>query len=559
MPEHRVDAYAASVLAGETVAGPYVRQACERHVRDRARAALQPDWYQFSADRADHALSFIEECLRLPDMLDADGEPQPFRLQPWQVLITGSLFGWIDKTGYRRFREAYVETGKGSGKSPLAAAIGIYGLMMDGERAAEIYAAAANQDQASVLFRHAVQIGQCSPDVRDELAFDGGEHIWQIRHPYSLSFFRTFSRESGQKSGTRPHMGMLDELHEHQSPETTVKIRAGAKRRPQPVFFEITNAGFDRTSVCWQRHEHARKVVEQVVQDEQLLSYICALDEGDDPLTDETCWPKTNPSLPITPSVEYLRRQASNARNIPTEFDTNLRLNWCVWTRQQTRAIDMKQWLDAKAMPTAAELLAAEWFGCFDMGQTDDFTAWARLGLLPDGRVAVKMRYFLPGAALERYPNRPYAQWERSKILTVTDGDVTDYEQVRKAIREDCAACGIKTVFYDQHTAKETAQLLMTHGLDMVPIPQGIALHEAINRLLALVSSKDLCHGNDEILTWMASNVVIRPGDRKRLDKERAPEKIDGISAIVTGIEGALVRRDRAPAPQFQFLVYGGR
>jgi len=658
--------------------------------------------------------------------------------------------------------------------TPVLAGVGLYGLTMDGERAAEIYAAAADQDQASIMFRDAVRIAKASPDLDAELEYDGGAHIWQIRHPSSLSFFRTFSRESGQKSGTRPHMGLLDELHEHPSPETSVKVRAGAKRRPQPLFAEITNSGYDRTSICWQRHEHARRVLEGTVEDEALFAYVCALDNGssehvrqhrnavqimvnsctcesvpitrvnalsqevfarlvtklgtdsraeidaqstrvdqsdppasapcatterdgrvlstesgslntrndgprstpsaspstsaigcqrgqdtdskrlrnrnseptestsqslsgssrprvesagvavrnrassssititsledledssvsiatqesafseilsraykehsptcfvrqhssihqasirikypaDEPLTDPTCWPKTNPYIGVSVTEDYLRRQVENAKNIPAETNNVLRLNFCVWTQQHTRAIDMDQWRACKPMPAESELVAADCFGCLDLGETDDFTAWGRLWTLADGRVAVRMRYFIPRATLEKYPNRPYAQWQRAGLLTVTEGNVTDYDVVRAAIEDDCAAAGVQQVFYDPKTARETAQILMGRGLDMVPIAQGFALHEAITRLLALVSDGDLCHGGDEILAWMADNTVILTGARgeKRIDKQRAPEKIDGIAALVMGIDGGLVRRERV-APSYQMFFAGG-
>lgn len=564
--KHRVHQYAADVLSGAILAGPLVRLACERHQRDLERASSDPTWYRFDVRRANSTIEFIETCLRLPDMVDAVGEPQPFLLLPWQVFVVGSLFGWVDRQGYRRFREGYIEAGKGCGKTPLAAAIGLYGLMMDGERSAQIYAAASDQEQASLMFGDAVQIARCSPALNDEespeLEFDGGAHIWMIRHPASLSYFRTFSRESGQKSGTRPHMGLLDELHEHPSPEASIKIRAGAKRRPQPMFLEITNSGFDRTSICWQRHEHARKVVERVIEDEQLFSYVCALDEKDDPLADEGCWIKTNPSLPLAPSVEYLRRQVVNAKNIQAETNNVLRLNFCVWTQQDSRAINREQWQGCKPMPTEAELTAAEYCcGALDLGETDDFTAFAKLWVLRDGRIAVKLRYWLPEAAVHRYPNRPYDVFRRLGYLTVTDGNETDFARVRSSILEDCERYGLQSVFYDPKSALETAQILQGHGVDIVKIPQGWAMTEAIKRTLSLIATGDLCHGADPILDWMADNLVVLTGERgdRRIAKEKSGDKIDGIAAVITGIEGAIVRRERLPEPQYEVQIYGGR
>jgi phage terminase large subunit-like protein len=559
---HRVDRYAEEVRDGGVLAGKLVKLACERHFRDRERAE-GGGWYRFSEEHADQILDFFEGVLRLPDVVDEFGDPQPFRLDvgtKFWAFVLGSGFGWVDARGLRRFREWYIEAGKGTGKTPILAGVGLYGLTMDGERAAEIYAAASDQDQASIMFRDGVRIAQASPDLDGELEYDGGAHIWQIRHPASLSFFRTFSRESGQKSGTRPHMGLMDELHEQPSPETSVKVRAGAKRRLQPIFAEITNSGYDRTSICWQRHEHSRRVLEQVVDDEQLLAYVCGLDEGDDPLTDESCWPKTNPYIGVSVSEDYLRRQVANAKSIPAETNNVLRLNFCVWTQQHTRGIPMDQWRACQPIPDESALVGLDCFGCLDLGETDDFTAWGRVWVLDDGGVAVKMRYFVPQSALERYPNRPYAQWKRAGLLTVTPGEVTDYGIVRETILQDVADTGLLSIGYDTKTARETAQILMGAGVDMVPIPQGFALNESIRKLTSLVSLGQVRHGDDPILSWMADNSVFRdgPGGTKRLDKAAAAEKIDGIAALLNGIEVAVVRRERAPQDPPQMMFFGG-
>jgi phage terminase large subunit-like protein len=557
---HRVDAYASAVRSGDVLAGPYVRLACERHFRDRQRAADDPAWYQFSEERADHIIEFIETCLRLPDVVDDDGEPKAFILSPWQVFIVGSLFGWINANGHRRFREAYIEAGKGAGKTPLLAAIGLYGLMLDGERAAEIYAAAADQDQAMIMFRDAVRIATASPDIAADLSFAGGQHIWQLTHDESMSFFRTFSREGGQKSGPRPHMGLVDELHEQPSPEVSTKIRAGAKRRPQPLFIEITNSGFDRTSICWQRHEHSRRVVEHAVEDEQLFAYVCALDEGDDPLKDESCWPKTNPNIGISVTLDYLRRQVSNAKNIPAEMNGVLRLNFCVWTNQHTRAIDIGKWLACEPLPDDAELVGATCYGGLDLGLSDDLSAWARLWDLEDGRIAVKMRFWIPEAAFDKYPNRPYAEWKRAGILTVTRGDTTDYDLIEDTVAADCHTEGIREVAYDKRFAEQLAQHLLGAGITMVNTPQGFQLNEAIRKKLELIATGKLCHGNDPILSWMATNYVLITGRRDgavRPDKDKAGDKIDGQVAIDMALD-RIVRKPVERPKTFQMIVIGG-
>jgi phage terminase large subunit-like protein len=552
---HRVDAYARDVLKGRIVVGPLVVLACERHERDRRDGAGLG--FRFAAAAADHIIRFIEEQVRLPDTADADGRPRRFLLQPWQVFIVGSLFGWILTSGHRRYRNAYIEIGKGNGKTPMLAAIGLYGLTMDGQIAPQIYAAAADRDQAMVMYRDAVRMVDASPALAQRIQQSGVQQVHNMA--YGLGFFRPFSREQSAKSGTRPHMGLIDELHEHPNGDTVNKIRAGAKGNLDAMFPEITNSGSDRTSICFQHHEHSRHILEQSVVDDRWFAYVCGLDEGDDPLADETCWPKANPNLGISIQREYLVDQVSAARNIPGETNTVLRLNFCVWTAQHTRAIDMLLWRACAAPPPDAELAGVPCFGGLDLGQSDDFTAWVRIWTLDDGRVVVKCRFWLPEAALEKYPHRNYAEWRRAGWLTITEGPTTDYDRVEAAIAADCAQDGIRSVAYDKRFAEQMAQHLVGLGIEMLDQPQGFQLNEAIRRKGELVAAGSLCHGSNPILDWMAANYVIRHGLRgdARPDKEKAADKIDGQVALDMAL-GVWIRQPATAPPSYQMFVLKG-
>ncbi|HET7232705.1 MAG TPA: terminase large subunit, partial [Longimicrobium sp.] len=176
------------MVARRIVAGPHVRDACARHIRDLKHGPKRG--LTWDVELAREAIAFFAEILCL-------AEDVPFILHDWQQFIVGSLFGWLGQDGYRRFRVAYVETGKGSGKSPLAAGIGLKMLVADGEYRAECYAAAAKKDQAMVLFRDAVAIVKASPELRARLGFSGGDgREWNIAYLDTASFFRPISSES---------------------------------------------------------------------------------------------------------------------------------------------------------------------------------------------------------------------------------------------------------------------------------------------------------------------------------------------------------------------------
>lgn len=579
----RATAYAVQVMAGELVAGRLVRQACARHLRDLELAA-ERGW-EWRVQEAEDAIDFFDQVLCLPEEADADEDPdeetpvdgQPFILAPWQQFVVGALMGWFTVRkgkARRRFRTAYLETAKGSGKTPLCAGLLIY-LAVTGDKGSQIFAAAATKDQAKVAFADCEKMVAASPYLRD--LFDGT--VNNLALPSTESFIRAISSEKRGLDGKRVSAAVLDELHEHPNATVVNKIRKGIKGRKNALVLEPTNAGFDRTSVCWAHHEYSRKVLDGTIEAEDWFAFVCGLDpcdacvaagkwfpddectSCDDWKTEGPHWLKANPNLGVSLPWQYVRDLVRQAKGMPTEVSDLLRFTFGIWTQGMDRAIDMGKWAACQAMPSQIELDAADCFGCLDLGETDDFSAFGRLWVLADGLVAVQMRYWLPSDALARYPNRPYDAWKRAKILTVHEGaEVTDYAQVRADILEDYRALGMQAVFYDSKSARETAQILMGEGVDMVPMTQGFPLNEAIKRLLALVVSGQLCHGNDPILTWMASNTVVLTGARneKRLAKERSPEKIDGIAAVVMGLEGALVRRERVAEPEYPVFFVGG-
>jgi len=364
-------------------------------------------------------------------------------------------------------------------------------------------------------------------------------------HP-TLSFCRPYSRDEGTRSGPRPHFALIDEVHELPNGEVVNKLRAGFKSRKQPLALEITNSGYDRSSVCWDHHQHAAQILTGRLVDDRLFAYVCALDEGDDPLTDPTCWIKANPLLGVTITQEYLERQVENAQNIATEHNTVLRLNFCVWTQQQERAIDMARWdaCESSTGVTEDELALAPCYAGLDLGMSDDFSAFVRIWQLDDGRVVVRPKFWVPEAALEKYPNRPYDAWRDAGWLDVTEGTITDYDVVEAVIADDCLDAGVRECAYDKRFAQQMAVHLEGQGITMVDMPQGFQLTGACTRVLELVSAGLLCHDGHPILGWMAVNFVLRHGRHQevRPDKDAAAEKIDGMVALVMALARAMVQ-----------------
>jgi len=571
-----VTAYARAVVAGELVAGRLVRLACQRHLTDLDHAPANGlEWRPAEAWRV---CDFFAEVLCLPEVTAAgdaleDDHPdpeagRPFRLQPWQQFINGSLMGWYTTAGTRRFHDAYVEIGKGNGKTPNGAGLMLYLLVADGEPGAQVFFAAVSREQARIAFADAEKMVRASPALRSLVQ----QTVNNLAVVETGSFLRAISSEKRGLDGKRVHGALLDEEHEHATPIVVSKMRRGTKGRRNALVMRTTNSGFDRTSICWHDHDYSRQVLEGAIVDPTWFAYVCGMDPCpaclaagkefpsddcqtcDDWRTEGEHWRKANPNLGVSLPWSYLRELVTQAKGRPEAVSDLLRFNFCVWTQAITRAIALAQWFACQTPPAAAELVGVPAYGGLDLGMTDDFSAWVRGWMLDDGRLVVKCRFWVPEGALEKFPSRPYDEFRRAGLV-VTPGPTTDYETIEAAVAADCEADGIREVAYDNRFAEQMAQRLAGRGITMVHTGQGFQLNEAIRRKLELIQTGVLCHGGDPILAWMAGNYVVRHGPRgeMRPAKERAGDKIDGQVALDMLID-RIVRRPKAP--QYQVLIY---
>lgn len=469
----------------------------------------------------------------------------PFVLGAWQAFIVGSLFGWLAPDGFRRFRTAYVEIGKGNGKTPLAAALSLYMLYADSEPGAEVYSAAVTRPQAGICFRDAVRFVQGHPTLM-RVSVPG---LNNIAYPATSSFMRTLAAEGRSLDGLRVHFATVDELHEHPTSHVVDKIRAGTKGRRQALIFEITNSGFDRMSVCWQHHQLTLRILDGVVENDSWFGYIAALDEGDDPLNDESCWIKPNPNLGVSITIKYLREQVAEAREIPSRRNIVLRLNFCVWTEAASRWLDLDRWDQCADVCAIEQLRGRECFGGLDLASTTDVAAlvWLFPPLDTDPLWRVVARFWVPKDNIQRRSQRdgtPYADWARDGLINATPGNVIDYDAIRQQVLADAEQFQVREIAIDRWNATQLATQLMEQGLDVVLFGQGFASMSAPAKLLeALVLGGELAHGGNEVLRWMATNVCIAqdPAGNIKPDKGRSTEKIDGIVALVMALGRASV------------------
>lgn len=547
-----VTRYAAAVADGKIVAGPHVRDACRRHLKDLEEGPVRGLF--FDLEKALRAIGFFSDVLRLNG---GEFEGKPYELLDWQAFIVGGLFGWIGADGYRRFRSAYIETGKGSGKSPLAAGIGLYGMMADGESGAEIYAAATKKDQAMILFRDAVAMVDHSPELQRRITKSGtGLNVWNLAWLEKRSFFRPIASDDGQ-SGPRPHISLLDEVHEHKDGYVIEMLKAGQKSRRQPLQFAITNSGTNKQTVCWDYHEYGAKVCAGQMQDDTFFAYICALDEGDDPFKSDKCWAKANPSLRHgLPGMRYLREQVAQARGMPSKESIVRRLNFCQWVEAESPWIGGEVWFGCEDKFDTTSLYGRRCYGGLDLSSTQDLTALVLLfEPTPDDPFWRQLEWFwLPGDGLYDKADKdrvPYVVWRDAGHLGTTEGRAINKLAVVRQLSEIAASYDLQAVAYDRWRIEDLKMILDQEGisLPLAPFGQGFkdmapAVDEYERRLL----NKLVRHRGNPVMTWCAANAVVMtdPAGNRKVSKEKANGRIDGIVAALMATGASM----SADAPQ---------
>lgn len=541
----RATDYARAVVAGGIIAGTHVRDACARHLRDLEEGPARGLTWNIEA--ANRAIGYFEDVLCLNG---GQFEGKPFAVLPWQAFVVGSLFGWHGADGFRRFRVAYVETAKGSGKSPLAAGIGLYGLTADSEPRAEIYAAATKKDQAQILFRDAVAMVDQSPQLDKRIDRSGSKgKEWNLAYHQTSSFFRPISADDGQ-SGPRPHIALVDEVHEHKTGHVLEMMRAGTKFRQQALIFMITNSGTNKQTVCWEYHEYGAKVSARQIEDDSFFAFICSVDIGDDPFKDESCWEKVNPSLSAgIPGMKYLREQVTQARGMPSKEAVVRRLNFCQWTEADAPWISGEVWFACKP---AQPIRPQDFYGRsgtagLDLSSTQDLTALVVvLDPVKDDPVHRLIPYFwLPGDGLHDKANKdrvPYIAWRDAKHLEALPGRAINKLAVLHRLSELSSLFDLRVIAYDRWRIEDLKALIENEGVSLpplVPFGQGFKdMAPAVDEYERLMLDKKILHDGNPVMTWCMANAVVvsDPAGNRKLSKERASGRVDGAVAAVMAI-----------------------
>lgn len=539
--------YARAVGAGVIPACKELKQACARHLADLERQDSEEFPFHFSVYMAHRACKFIQALPHVKGRWARDKEN--LVLGPWQCFIVCSLFGWL-RAGEirRRFTEAYMEICRKNGKSILAAAIAIYLFCADNEFGAEVFSGATTEKQAWEVFRPARLMLLRTPALLDAAGIT--VHAKTITREEDGSRFEPIIGKPGD--GSSPSCAVVDEFHEHDTPDLVDTMQTGMAAREQPMLLKITTAGFNLAGPCYEHRTKAKQVLDGVLPDERLFAIIFTIDlpnestgeKGDDWAHPDSIR-KANPNLGVSVDEEFLLAQQRSALlNVGEQvrFKTKHLNVWCaarsVWIAPQT-------WMalgDAELKPV--ELKGMDCFFAFDLASKLDIAAYImvfRKHVQGMAHYYIFGEYYIPEDQLHTpgKNQRMYQKWHTLGLLTVTDGATTDFDRIKEDIVADARLYNPEEIVFDPFNSTEFAQDLQAEGLNLVEfIQKPVNFAIPMDEVQGAIKESRIHHDNNECMNWMIANVTVRPAKKGLFwpTKESAEQKIDGPVAMIMGI-----------------------
>ena len=546
--------YMRGVLDGSVPACSFVKQAVQRQLNDLRRWGPEGGDYYFDEKEASRPCWFIENLTHTKGELAG----RAIHLEPWQCFLLTTLFGWKAKAGNRRFRSAYVEVGRGNGKSTLLSGIGLFCLCADHEPGAEVYSFATTREQAKIVFGDAQTMARGNRALQEAYGLEVTAHALYV--PATNSTFQAKSAEGSTLDGLNTHLAIIDELHAHKKRDVFDVVETSLGKRRNSLMVSITTAGVDRTGICYEQRTLVTKILSGSLQDESYFGIIYTLDPDDDWKSDEAL-AKANPNWGVSVRPEVIRALQAKAIATPSAENNFKTKHLDVWCNADVGWMDMKAW-DACADESLDESdFDGEpcWLG-LDLASTSDMTAKVKIFQRKiDGSSHYYLfgDYWLPRTAIERGVNSQYQGWEYLGYLHVCEGPVTDFAEIRDSILEDCGRYSVQSVAYDPFQAVQLSKELSDDGVPIVLCKQTVAnLSDPMKQFQALVLDHRLHFNGDPVLTWMVSNVVCHVDVKENIyPRKDAPEnKIDGVVAGIMALSRALLNDEHRAMDLNEFL-----
>ncbi|WP_282026849.1 terminase large subunit [Limimaricola cinnabarinus] len=572
----RTTAWARKVVKGEVIAGELVRLAAKRHLEDLREGKKRG--LSWSAADAERAIDFFPSVLSITEGAKVG---KPFDLLPWHLFVVGSIYGWKDRNGMRRFRFVWLETGKGQAKSPLMAGLGLYEVLGRKNKRAEVYCIGEDKNTAKVMFRDAVAMCRADIPGKDGETLENsqrvvirgtGDNAWKIEHPKSSSSFQPVANTDAI-SGPKPKLVLGDEIHEMKSGKAIQIWRAAiAKMSGDPMMVLGTNTPSVDQQVGTDYSEYFQKVLRGEFPDDSAFGFIARTDKGDDPFNDESCWVKSLPALGITYPIDNVRKEVETSRNMISTALTTKRLYFGIPVGTAGFWIAEDAWEGTQGEVNEAEMVGRKLHLSLDLSEKNDLTALS--GCWEGENLPVKTWYWTTEARIDERSTAdqiPYREIAEQDQITITPGAVIDYSFVVRQIMDICAKHDVEQMVVDTKYIDNLISAADSVGFDCwmykgpdEPSGRGLRLVSHAQGGKVVFEERMLCmphsmrHLEDAILkgaltidrnritTICASNAVVQSDafKNKFFHKNKSRGRIDGMVTIAMAVGSAASNMD---------------
>lgn len=544
----RVTEYAKLIVSGKKIAGRSEILACQRHLDDLKRSKTKEFDYKFDVSESERAIDIANELT----IIEGD-EVQPLRTYGFQEFILGSLHGWKQKkTGYLRFREAYIQMARQNGKSFLAGTEAVERGGFDTYKEGRIICAATKQDQALLVWDEVRKFIQSDEQLGQLFKVTKSENT--ITSLVTGTVIKAIGRDTKSMDGFRSILAIPDELHAHRDNQVYKLLQGGQRRVKNGLILAITTAGFNLNSFCYEHYKFCKQVLEGVVTKESQFIFICEMDKEDDHW-DYHNWVKANPLLLFnrdnTVNMEEVKTMSEVALEVKTkggqdlvDFQTKWLNMWVTW--RLGALVDLDKWKMCESDLTIEDMKSRECYLGFDLSSGGDLTSIALIFVLEDNRIYVYSHSFMPSLRIlehEKSDEAPYREWTNKGLLTLTDGNFslkTDYKYIIKHLKGLIEEHDLKIIGcgYDSHNASaflsDLSELL---DCDLIEVKQTASeLNDATEDFRLSVKANQVFYDKrNKLLTWSIINSEVTQNSQGEIKvyKEKNESRIDPVDAVI--------------------------
>ena len=540
--KRKVEKYVEDVLSGRRPAGRYERLAVERHLNDLRKGRKFP--YEFHPELGLFVCNFFEEL----EHYKGEKAGTKIILEGWQAFIIYCVYGWIDKkTKLRRFNYADVVVARKNGKTTMAAGLGLFALVADGESGAEVYSAAVDKEQAKICWGAAKELAKKSPMLSFLLLYKSA-----IIDEEGAAFFKPLSKDTKNKDGTSPSFAICDERHEWQNNALFNVIKSGMGARSQPLIFSITTAGFNTALPYFQQQKYLKDILDGLVVQDNQFAIIYEPDKDDDISSEET-WKKANPNYGVSVNKKYLMTEYLEARNKGGENMVNfLTKNLNMWCDAPEVWIDSSYVAACDFGTEDSSLLGQRCYAGFDFASHVDIVAlvlyFPHLTHQP-----VKCFFWLPEEKVwQNKDDVDYRRWAEQGYIHLTPGNIIDIDAVVDGVLTVMSDYDVVKLAYDPYkTYHGIIQGLIKAGREevLMEFSQGIGnVSEPTKEVQRLIEGAEVDLMRNPVLSWMFGNVILYKDNNEniRVSKGKSKNKIDGVAALIDAVGGYMSLNDKS-------------